>query len=336
MTQDSTADWQARPRVSLRLVAQAAGVSIATASRVLNDGPDKASAETVLRVREAAERLGYRPGGAAQALRRRESRIVAVLAAALINPVMATIVASIGHALRAEGLVMALCDTHEDAAIQDDFLTEMQAQNARAFVLVGAVDSPGLTRLRAAGAPLIFVNRPDPGPAPGGAYVGIDNAAAGEALARHVLALGTQRAILLHGSLERTAGTERARGIRAAFAAVPDAELIAVEAPGLDQLTGGLQAMAQVLSLRDPPRAVLCLSDALAYGAWRGAREAGRQEGFDLYGFDNLLFNDWVAPWLSSVAVDPAAFGPAVLAQLPAPRAGSRCFLPHRLHLRPG
>ena len=87
------------PSVSLAMVAARANVSIATASRVLNGVPNRASSETADRVRAAAAELDYRPAVAGQMLRGQPSRLVAVIAADLANPAMAAMAASIEHAL---------------------------------------------------------------------------------------------------------------------------------------------------------------------------------------------------------------------------------------------
>src|SRR5690349_5335391 len=89
----ATADGPGR-RASIATVAAEAGVSIATVSRIVNGVANKASAETTARVRAAIAALDYRPTGAGAALRKRRSRLVAILAANLANPSMAAIAAA--------------------------------------------------------------------------------------------------------------------------------------------------------------------------------------------------------------------------------------------------
>ncbi|WP_174804428.1 LacI family DNA-binding transcriptional regulator [Martelella limonii] len=322
---------------SLRQVAKHAGVSVATVSRVINGIPNKASPETIKRVKAAVEALRYRPAGAAQALRRRESRIVAVLAASLINPVMAAITASIGMAMRECGLVMALSDTHESGVVQDEFLAEMRAQSVCGFVLLGAVESPELDRIRQEDVPKVFVNRPDPG-AGTSCYAGMDNREAGRDVARVVLARGHRRAVLLHGSLDRTAATLRLQGIREVFAAqgLPADALMLCTAPGTNLLEVGRSGMLQALATGDTPPLVLCMSDTLAYGAFRALNEAGLDAPgrFTFFGFDDLIFNAWVAPWLNSAVVPAELYGAAVMQQLDPQTAAPALYLPHQLSIR--
>src|SRR3954451_7072628 len=120
--------------VSLATVAAQAGVSVATVSRIVNGETRRASAETVERVQQIVARLGYRPNSVGRTLRRRESRIVAMLSPNLDNPAMAAVAASVETALRSEGYVMILCDTHDRADLQDEYLLAMRSQVVQGYV----------------------------------------------------------------------------------------------------------------------------------------------------------------------------------------------------------
>src|SRR3954463_2706123 len=160
-------------QISLAMVAARAGVSIATVSRIVNGETKRASAQTVARVKAAVDLLGYRPNHVGRALRRRQSRIVAMLAPNLDNPAMAAIAVSTEAALRAAGYVMILCDTHDRADLQDEYLQAMRAQFVAGFVMVSAVRSQGLEQAVHRGDPVVFVARRSP--LGGGAFVGIDD-----------------------------------------------------------------------------------------------------------------------------------------------------------------
>jgi LacI family transcriptional regulator len=190
-------------------VAARAGVSIATVSRVVNGVPNKASPATAQRVLKAVEALAYRPVGAGRALRERRSRLVAVLAPNLANPAMAAIAASIEDALRSIGLVMMVCDTHDDPAIQDEYLAEMRAQRVQAAVLLGAVPSQGLDTVGEE-LPLLFIGRRRPGrPGP---FIGIDNWQAGIDAAAYFLERGLPVLGVLHGAISSSATADRITG----------------------------------------------------------------------------------------------------------------------------
>jgi len=315
----------ARP-ATLRDVAQAAGVSIATASRVLNGITGKATAETIARVQAAAARHAYRPLAAARDLRTGSSRLVAVLAPNLANPTMAAIAASIEDALRQDGLGLVLCDTHDEAQGQDRAIAEMRALSPRALVLLGAVASPGLAALRRAGEPVLFVARRCPGEkaAP---FIGIDDHRAGRDVAQRMIADGAARLAIIHGPLFSSATAERLAGFRAACGARLG-ETDVLTAAGLDHFTIGAAA-AQVLLRREArPDGVMCTSDLLAFAVHRVLEEAGGPMPA-IWGFDGGPLNAWVAPWLRSVGLPYAAFGAAVRHWLNGGPAGA--VLPHRL-----
>jgi LacI family transcriptional regulator len=316
---DRTKSRGAKP-ASIADVARAAGVSIATVSRIVNGATGKASAATVARVRATIAQVGYRPTGAGQALRKGRSRLVAVLAANLANPAMAAIAASIETALRDVGLAMVLCDTHDNPDLQDEYLREMRAQAVRATVLLGAVRSGQLADAMAGAAPLLFVNRRCPVDKTA-AFVGIDNQAAGAAVASalHSRVPGGALAVI-HGSLESSATADRIAGFRRGVQRL-GRSLLDVDLPaalGSDHLALGHAATAKLLAQPVRPAAIFCASDLIAYGTHRRLREAGLRVPQDiaLFGFDDNPLNDWIAPWLASVRVPYAAFGPAIVAML--------------------
>jgi LacI family transcriptional regulator len=319
-------------RASIAEVAAEAGVSVATVSRVLNGKSAKYSRETEARVRAAISKLSYRPAGAGRALRRGESHLVAVLAANLANPTMAAVAASTEVALRASGYAMVLCDTHDDPEIQDEYLLEMQAQFALALVLLAAVDSPQLRAFTAARAPLIFVNRRNPAN-PDSPVVGIDNAGASAEVAAVLHDEGARRVGLIHGPLFSSATRERVVGFCSAWRRIePEGKVHIETVESADHLVIGYEAMGELLTAH-AVETVFCLSDLIAFGAHRRAREMQRDVRF--FGFDDTPLNDWLAPWLSSVHVPYGDFGEAIVERLTETSDPPRdILLPHSLSLR--
>lgn len=311
-----SAGGRAKDAPSIQTVARQAGVSTATVSRVVNGIENKASADTVRRVRAVIDELGYRPSGAGSALRSRQSRIVALLVPNAANPHMAAIAASVETALRQRRLVMILCDTREDPAIQDEYLLEMRAQMVRGIALLGAVDSPVLDQVLDRGEAVVFVNRHATRSAEQ-AFVGIADRQAGADIAQYFLDRDIAPVGIVHGPLSSSATADRVAGFRERMrgngAAVPRA-LISGGAD-VDHLAIGYRGAGRVLGREPRPRGLFCGSDLIAYGAQRWCREHGLRVPDDvvLFGFDDNPLNDWVAPWINSVRVPYENFGPAVL-----------------------
>ena len=335
-----TPKCQKNGRTSLAMVAAHAGVSIATASRIVNGITNKASKETIKRVRASVDELNYRPASIGRALRCQESRIIGLLAAAMENPTMAAIVASIESALRDEGFVMSLCDTHERAEVQDEYLLEMQSQLARAVIIVGAVGSPVLDLMRQSGPPMLFVNRPDPDDS-NSPYMGMDNYRAGLDVADFLIARGIKKVAIIHASIDRTSATLRRQGVLDGLAKIglDEQDVLHAHVEGLNHLEVGYAAMAQILEREDHPRVVLCMSDLLAYGAYRRVLEAGLDpvKDFGFIGFDENPLNAWIAGWLNSIGVSSEEYGKASVAALKAIWGGHAqegpIYLPHHFRL---
>jgi len=332
---------------TIKSVAALAGVSIATVSRVMSGETRKASAETAERVRQAAAALDYRPHAAGRALRSRETRMVAVLASNLANPTMAAMAASAEPALREAGFVMVLCDTHDEPALQDEYLREMRARQAHAIVLLGAVRSSGLDRSLGLDRPpggidvgrsedrLIFVNRkpPEGCDAP---FVGIDNAAAAAELTLACIARGHRRFAIAHGATSSTATADRLDAILKTFAEadIPGLERRVLPHCGEPHLEAGLRAGRALIG--DLPDAVIALSDLIAFGVHRALADVRSDRRPRIFGFDDNPLNEWIAPWLSSVRIPYADFGRAIVAAIAQDRrSGSlETLLRHEIVIR--
>lgn len=325
---------------SLATVAQEAGVSVATVSRIVNGETGRASAETIARVNAAVAALDYRPNHIGRALRRRESRVVAMLAPNLDNPAMAAIAVSTEAALRDAGYVMILCDTHDRADLQDEYLHAMRSQLVQGYVLVSAVKSPALTEALARAEPIVFVSRRNPDG--GGAYVGIDNRAAGADAAEHFLSRGIHDLAVIFPAQGSSSTSERVAGFieRLRKHGVPAERIRRASAPGLSHLQVGYGAARALVAAETGasnwPRGLLCVSDMMAYGAFRLAAEQAIAipERCLVIGIDGNPINAWIAPWLTSVRIPYHDFGAGVVEQLHALWSGRPAadhLLPHRL-----
>jgi LacI family transcriptional regulator len=325
---------------SLATVARKAQVSIATVSRIVNGQVDRASRETVTRVRALVDELGYHPNSVGRALKRRANHIVAMLSPNLDNPAMAAIAAATEAALREAGYAMILADTHDRPDLQDFYLKAMRAQLVKGYVLVSAVKSPGLAAMMASGEPVLFVNRRNPIDR-SGAFVGIDNHAAGAEAARFFVARGIDKPAVLHSALTSSAIADRVAGFLEglAQAGVPASAIARATAPGLAHLDIGYAAARDLVARHGWPKGLLCVSDMMAYGAHRYAVECrvGVPEQCVIVGIDDNAINPWLAPWLTSIHIPYENFGTTVVDHLQAIWAGETPgdrLLPHRLVVR--
>ncbi|HRJ69055.1 MAG TPA: LacI family DNA-binding transcriptional regulator [Beijerinckiaceae bacterium] len=325
-------------RVSLSTIAARAGVSVSTVSRIVNGQLGRANPATVARVQALIEAYDYRPDKIARALRHGRSRVIAMLAPNLDNPAMGAIATSTEAALRAAGYVMILCDTHDEPALQDEYLEAMRAQSVEAYVVVSAIASSALAAFIARGDPLVLVGRRQPPGAPAAAFVGIDNRDAGRCAARFLIEAGVKAPALVHTTLTSSAVADRVLGFRAGLeeAGVGRDCLRVAASSHLQHLHAGYEAARALFSAGGWPDGLFCVSDLMAYGTYRLAREHGVRVPQDciLVGVDDSPLNEWIADWLTSVHIPYADYGSAILKQLEAVWAGqaaSDLLLPHHL-----
>lgn len=292
-------------------------MSIATVSRVLNGNKGKVSEATREKVLHVVADLGYRPSGAGSALRSGRSRLVALMVPEPTNAYNGAIANSVERKLRERGKILLFCNTQEDPAIQDELLKEMQAQMVSGIIMLGAVPSDGVQSCIASGEPIVFVNR-RPGNAPPGVFIGIDNHAAGRAVADYFHDRGFSRIWLVHGPLTSTATAERVEGflLRLAESGLPTAPTnLEVTRSRMD---AGYELASRKLSTDEKPDAVFCTTDELAFGFFKRCTELGIAVPRDIhiFGFDGNPLNEYLAPWLSTIRVPYEDFGGAVTSAL--------------------
>ncbi|NUV60508.1 LacI family DNA-binding transcriptional regulator [Streptomyces sp. CAI-85] len=280
------------PRPTLEAVAARAGVSRATASRVVNGG-DGVREPLVERVRQAVEELGYVPNQAARSLVTRRHDAVAVVIAepetrVFADPFFALQLRGISKELTAHDnqLVLLLTEGRDDHVRVARYLAGGHVDGALVFSL--HLDDPLPRLIRGAGIPTVFGGRPDWHGGPEAAvYVDSDNRGGARAAVRHLAGLGRTRIAHITGPLDQTSAADRLQGFRDVRDDA-DPQLVAESdfTPG-----GGERAMRELLARRPDLDAVFAANDLAASGALRVLREQGRRvpEDVAVVGFDDML-----------------------------------------------
>lgn len=199
----------------------------------------------------------------------------------------------------------------ELAEKQDRLLNDALGLRARAIVLQGAIDTPWLRDLAANDHRLIFVNRRPP-EGVRGPFVGVDNFAAGVTVGQHFAERGYRHCVVMHGPLFSSGARERLDGFLAGYDRPSEVETMEAEF----NMEAGYDRGLQLLKGSGVRRSIFCGNDMIAYGVYRAAHELGLSVPDDvrILGFDDNRINDWIAPWLSTVSVPTADYGPAVSA----------------------
>ena len=282
-------------------VARAAGVSQSTVSRALRGDP-RVREETRRRVDEAARRLGYVPNSLASSLVSRSTRTVAVVVSDLSNPFFPNLLTPIHDELQLLGYRVVLLTERTDVAAGQETLHRLLDRSIDGVLVTTAtLDSRFAFELQRRGLPIVLVNRYIDG-------LDVDRAVSdnhGGALTggRYLLELGHRRIGVVRGTANTSTSRDRLAGFLEALAEYgvdPDPVLIR---QGTYSHASGYQHTRDLLRLPDPPTAVFCGNDVIAFGAIDAALSLGVRvpEELSILGFDDIPMAAWEVFQLSTL-----------------------------------
>lgn len=289
--------------VTLHDVAEAAGVSLITASRALSN-PDIVSKATIERVQEAVRATGYIPNLLAGGLKSRRSMTVGALVPVVSVPQFLPTVQTLNEELDAAGYQLLLGQTGYDHARETALLGTMVGRRVDGLVVAGLLQSgPAAEHLRKLGLPV--VETWDLSDRPLDMVVGFSHVKVGSAVAGFFLGKGWQRVGVATGD------DERARTRCSGFLAAMGREVPIAYVPAPSNLALGRAALADLLRQDPGLRAVFCSSDGLANGVLTEARARGLRVPQDLavVGFGDADFAAHLVPSLTTVRIDGAGIG---------------------------
>ena len=290
-------------RITIRDVAQLAGVSPATVSKVMNGAPH-VSRSAQARVLAAISKLNYRPNSVARSLKLKSTATLGLVTDDLEGVFTMSMMRGVEEVVSAQGFSVFLCNSYGEPERERQHLEVLLNKQVDGIILMSGYK----VRNRAAPAlplkvPVVYLYQytrelPAPCVLPddfGGAALGT----------RHLVSRGRRRVALLNGPYRYEATLSRLAGYRQAL---EDAQL--PFDPALVRVaewneSSGYALARELLALPEPPDGVLCSSDHLAVGALGAIKEAGLSVPNDiaLVGFDNRYFAAHQRPPLTTVAL---------------------------------
>jgi len=288
---------------TLEEVAQVAGVSRSTVSRVINESPH-VSTETREKVWQAIQTSGYQPHAAARSLVTNRSRIISmiipeVVATLFSDPFFALLLRGATDACNAQRYHMML-SLFTDAAKRQEMYRRVLHGGLVDGVIVASspLDDPLIPDLQKDHIPFVSIGQR---PEETVHYVDVDNAGGARMATEHLIRLGHRRIATITGRLDGVAGRDRLRGYRQALEGrrIPVQDRLIVEGDFTEG--GGAAAARQLLSAS--PTAIFAASDLMAIGALKALRDAGLHVPQDvaLVGFDDVPVASVIEPALTTV-----------------------------------
>ena len=297
-------------------VARAAGVSLASVSRVINGHPHVTPAVTG-RVEDAMAQLGYVANPTARALAGGRTQVIGLLTQEVQNPFSYAVISGVDEAVSALGYDFLLCTTHARREKEAEYAARLSGGMVDGLLVIlprGLPDYVG--DLRAASFPFVLIDYD--ADAPGCSVVNATNRQGARAAIGHLLELGHRRIGFITGRPNVGATTERLAGYREALAGagVPVIESDIVVGDFMEPR--GHDAALELLRRPHPPTAVFASSDSAAFGVLRAARELGLSVPDDLsvVGFDDVPEAALLTPPLTTVRQPLREMGRAAVRQL--------------------
>jgi LacI family transcriptional regulator len=287
--------------VTMRDVAERAGVSVTTVSHVINQSRP-VSDELRSRVLEAMHELGYQPNTLARSLRRGKTHTIGIIIPDSANPFFAEVARGIEDTSFEHGYSVILCNTDNDLereSLYTGVLVEKQVDGIL-FVAAG-LSTENIQALQNRGMPLVIVDRQVSGVEVDSVLT--DNHQGGLLATRHLIELGHTRIGCIVGPSDLTPSAARITGYQQALseAAIPFDETLIIK--GDFQYESGFDAANQLLSMPNPPSAIFAFNDLMAVGALSNALERGLvvPEDLSLLGFDDVRPALYANPPLTTV-----------------------------------
>ena len=295
-------------RARLDDVARRAGVSLSTASRVINDNGYPVAEATRQRVLEAVSALNYSPSVLARALVTKRTQIVGVIVGDVEDPYFAEIVRGVEDVARRVGYLVIVCNADRDPTTEVSYLRTLLDYRVDGVILAGggvldeAYRQPHVqvvAQLEQQGTVVVALAEV----AAAVPRVTIDNREAAAEMTRYVVGLGHQRIGVIAGPERITTAQSRLQGIR---------DVLGVCGLPCDRLVNGEFAVeggeraAEALFSREPmPTAIIAVNDQMAVGALTAAHRRGLHVPNDLtiVGFGDTIAARQAWPPLTTVSV---------------------------------
>lgn len=296
--------------VTMRDIAQLAGVSITTVSHVVNSTRSVAP-DTKAKVLDAIEHTGYTGDAIARSLVTGGTRSLGVAISLAANPYFAELIRAVEHETTRSGYTLVLADTHDEPEAEQSAVRTLRSRRVDGLILTPSPRASGtvLPELRRLGIPTVLLDRLTTSQDID--QVGPENVYATSGLVRHLADLGHRRIGMTSGAAGLATSSERVLGYRLGLGRSRltwDEELVAAGSSAAEPAAAALGAL---LDLADPPTAVVAGNNTMLSGVLHACRRRGVRVGTELavVGYDEVEWADLLDPPITTVAQPIAEMG---------------------------
>lgn len=318
-------NWETFDLINIKGVANHAGVSASTVSRVLS-GKENVNEETRKLVLAAVKELGYVPNALAKSLKNGRTNMISLLIPSIQNHIFPEIARGVEDVARKKGFSVILGNTDDDAGVEIDYIEKLCTHWTDGFIVSSfRPDSDHIRALKTAGVPLVLTTRHFNEDIDA---VAVDNRRAAYEAVAYLIKTGHKRIGIALGTCKLDVYQERFEGYKKALneAGLPlDERFILHEGSDTDSL---YYLTSNMLSMGNIPDAIFATSDPKAIVVMRAILDAGYRipEDISVIGFDNIKMSAMLNPSLTTVSQPLYKIGALamekLIAQIEAKEAG--------------
>lgn len=299
------------PKTTIADVARLAKVSTSSVSNVLNGRSQRMRPDTQERIQYAIKQLGYTPNLAARQLKTGHSPFIGLIIPSVADPYFGSFARFVEEAALSNGYQVLLGNSDRDTERERKYAEMLWGSGIRGIIFGSSlVQFSHLEDLYREGMHFITFYRPaqqnndfilD--------SIGVDNVQATRLLTKHLLSLGHRRIGFISGPIDMVGLLDRLKGYQKSLKdanIAPDEQLVwggSTNTHGTSGIDLGKQGAHYLLSLANPPSAIIAINDMHAFGVYAGARDLGLNIPDDLSvtGLDDIAFTKVVVPSLTTI-----------------------------------
>lgn len=296
-----------RDRATRADVARLANVSTAVVSYVFNNGPRNVAPETAERVRDAAQKLNYRPNSMAKALRTGSSKTIGIIVPDLSNPFFSDVYNALENIATSRGYSAMFVASHQNPEREMDGVEKLIARDVDTILIASAQPTSALASVPRKECPFVFLDQTQA--IPGAKCVSTDFRAAVQTAVQHLIDHGRTNIAMLSGKADEGLGDKRIQGWYQAF----DNSTLPIGPIKQAHFTraGGYEAMMALLDSGKQLDAIFVDSDLEAIGALRALheRQVRVPEDIAIVSFDGTIDSQYTWPSLTVVQQNAQTIG---------------------------
>jgi LacI family transcriptional regulator len=281
-------------KITINHVADKAGVSIATVSRVLN-GTANVDALKRLRVEEAVQTLGFRPNSIARSLSRKKSNTIGLIVPTIVNPFFNAIAESVEKRAREKGYKIILCNSNNDAINEKKYIESLLQNQIDAFVIISdnKIDQNF-------SVPVVYLDRYSAVIGNNHPIIRSDHYKGGMLATKHLISKGCKKIAYIGKEKIYTKKYERIDGF---LDTMEENNLQSIIQQSEYNYEAGLDAVKVLLDEHNDLEGIFAGNDLIAYAVIKEAFNRGISipKDLKLVGYDNIMFSELITPSLTTI-----------------------------------